>query len=68
MTPPCKDCKDRVVGCHAKCERYAKWRVDHAKEKDQYNKSTEFDRYLHGTKMQNIADWYAKQRRKNKNY
>ena len=23
---PCKGCTDREVGCHAKCERYAKYR------------------------------------------
>ena len=22
---PCRDCKDRAVGCHAKCERYMEW-------------------------------------------
>lgn len=22
MDAPCKDCPDRVVGCHATCERY----------------------------------------------
>ena len=23
--PPCKDCTDRAVGCHAVCERYLEW-------------------------------------------
>ena len=22
MNPPCKNCKDRTVGCHGKCEAY----------------------------------------------
>jgi hypothetical protein len=22
---PCKDCKDRVVGCHAVCDAYSEW-------------------------------------------
>jgi hypothetical protein len=22
MNAPCKDCKDRVLGCHSKCEKY----------------------------------------------
>lgn len=22
MTSPCKDCKDRTLGCHSKCEKY----------------------------------------------
>lgn len=27
MIPPCKDCKDRHIGCHAACERYQAYRV-----------------------------------------
>lgn len=25
---PCKDCHDRVVGCHGKCEKYSAYRVE----------------------------------------
>lgn len=25
MRGPCKDCPDRVVGCHSKCEKYKKF-------------------------------------------
>lgn len=25
---PCKDCPDRVVGCHGKCEKYKAYRVE----------------------------------------
>lgn len=32
---PCKDCPDREVGCHSKCERYTSFR----KELDEYNKA-----------------------------
>lgn len=24
---PCKDCKNRKVGCHASCEAYKEWKV-----------------------------------------
>lgn len=23
---PCKDCPDRVLGCHSKCERYSEYK------------------------------------------
>lgn len=23
--PPCKDCLDREIGCHAWCEKYREW-------------------------------------------
>lgn len=24
--PPCKDCPDRIPGCHGSCDRYKKWK------------------------------------------
>lgn len=29
----CKNCKDRHVGCHSKCERYLKEKEEHDKNK-----------------------------------
>lgn len=26
-TCPCRWCQDREVGCHAKCQRYEKWKL-----------------------------------------
>lgn len=31
---PCKDCKDRVVGCHAECGKYAEFLVTDKAIKD----------------------------------
>lgn len=25
-TPPCKGCEDRIIGCHAVCEKYQDFR------------------------------------------
>lgn len=33
--PPCKECKDRKIGCHGKCERYRQFR----EELDELNKT-----------------------------
>ena len=33
MQAPCKDCKDRVVGCHGKCEKYQEFKISHEAEK-----------------------------------
>lgn len=30
---PCKDCTDRVQGCHAKCERYGAWKAERAERR-----------------------------------
>ena len=29
---PCKDCQKREIGCHGKCEAYAKFREEKDKE------------------------------------
>jgi len=29
MENPCKNCCDRFVGCHAICEKYGSWSVEH---------------------------------------
>lgn len=30
MLVPCKDCPDRHIGCHAKCEKYIKFKEESA--------------------------------------
>ena len=40
MSAPCKGCSERECGCHAKCEKYAAFRVeaDKARERRGYEK------------------------------
>lgn len=33
MLAPCKDCKDREIGCHSKCERYKEFVEENEKLK-----------------------------------
>lgn len=33
---PCKDCKERIVGCHATCKKYKKYR----EQLEQFKKDT----------------------------
>lgn len=30
---PCKDCKDRKVGCHSECDRYKQFTIENEKLK-----------------------------------
>lgn len=30
---PCRECTERYVGCHAKCEKYINWSTEHIEEK-----------------------------------
>lgn len=44
MRAPCKDCKDRELGCHSKCEAYIEWAKEHeeAREKDRSERVIDF--------------------------
>ncbi len=48
--PPCKDCKDRHMGCHAKCSKYIDW--DKAR---QVIKDQAYKKYM----SEKIADDYT---------
>ena len=42
---PCKDCKDRHVGCHGKCEKYLEYKkeLQKAKHQEKIDKKIEDD-------------------------
>ena len=53
MNPPCKGCKERQLGCHSTCERYAVYR--------QYNEKLYEERRNTRTVRDFITDSYRKQ-------
>ena len=36
---PCKDCKDRFLGCHSKCDKYKDYKKKSEELNDMKNKS-----------------------------
>lgn len=38
---PCKDCKERELGCHSKCEKYLAFKLERDKEQEQIRKIKE---------------------------
>lgn len=41
----CKDCKDRQLGCHGKCERYINQKDEYLKRKKEYmDKKVKYDK------------------------
>lgn len=54
--PECKFCNKHKCGCHASCEKYKKWLVEHEKEKAEISK-----------KKAEIGNFiiYSKQRQRN---
>ena len=41
---PCRDCSDRTVGCHATCEKYAKYKKDMDKLRHELRKKMNEER------------------------
>lgn len=42
--PPCKDCTDRQVGCHGKCEKYIQWKTEDIKAQRECTKALKGER------------------------
>ena len=45
--PPCKNCKDRSITCHSKCEKYISF----------VNKNEEYKKSLQGTSTYGDGSW-----------
>ena len=43
---PCKDCQDRFLGCHSKCEKYIAFRKKRDEQLDEINKQKKFEANL----------------------
>lgn len=43
---PCKDCEDRNVGCHSKCEKYIEFKRMRDERKTENKIKREYDYYL----------------------
>lgn len=48
---PCKDCKDRAVGCHSSCERYITAKAAYIEDKERAKQLKEADRICNAAKM-----------------
>lgn len=42
---PCKNCKERQVGCHSHCEKYKQWSKAHLEEKARQDEQRKIDYY-----------------------
>ena len=50
---PCKDCPDRVVGCHSTCEKYIEYRKERDKFLEERMKETRLKDDLWATSRHN---------------
>jgi HKD family nuclease len=44
-TAPCRNCPDRELHCHGKCEKYKKFLDENIRDKEAYHKSLIWDKY-----------------------
>ena len=51
---PCKDCADRIPGCHSQCDNYKEWQAIKEERKNKVQKAREnmkvLDEFLIGNK------------------
>lgn len=45
MNSPCKDCKERHLGCHSRCEAYQSYRAANIKRNEENHLRNEIKRY-----------------------
>lgn len=60
----CKDCTERHVGCHGKCERYIKQNEEHQKRLAEEKKANDVQRY----KNENSRKWVDDRAKSKKNH
>ena len=45
---PCRDCKDREIGCHSTCERYKEFTEVNERRKEEIRKDKEVNNIITG--------------------
>lgn len=55
--PPCKNCADREVGCHAKCTRYSEWKT--------VSGDMKYNNYIANAKERMVEDYEIIEKQKN---
>ena len=66
MKAPCKDCEDRELGCHEKCDRYLAYRQEIEERKPNGYADYDYNRYVGGIKARIIARRMPNTRRNRK--
>ena len=50
----CKNCEDRYIGCHGKCEKYIAETEEIRKEKNEIWKKYDTDRAINGLEVERV--------------
>lgn len=60
-TSPCKDCKERQVGCHSTCEKYLVWNKAWVENKNEISKQRYLAKQINSHEIE--TTYKAKRRR-----
>lgn len=63
MKPPCKECPDRVLGCHKTCEKYLAYREQLDAERAQKTTENDSNYYRMQTRYRMARHLYSSPRR-----
>lgn len=47
MKNPCKDCRERVLACHARCVKYNDWKKEHRDTMKKIYADEAYKSYMH---------------------
>lgn len=62
-TGPCLGCEERIVGCHAACDRFIQWSGQRKKQREERNKSITLNSQAYFRKREAVEKYNRKNRR-----
>ena len=63
VSPPCLDCEDRIVGCHAVCDTFTRWSERRKKQREESHKSIMLNSQAYFRKREAVEQYNRKNRR-----
>ena len=63
---PCKNCKERVMGCHGKCEKYQMWKSEHDKKRAEIFERENIANQITYSKIEFAYNYYRKTKNRRK--
>ena len=63
MKPPCKNCCDRNIGCHGRCEKYLEFKKYNDERLKQKSHEMDADQYALENTMRIRRQWQKRMRR-----
>lgn len=63
VLPPCLDCEDRIVGCHAVCDSFIRWSEQRKKHREEMHNRITLNSQAYFRKREAVEQYNRKNRR-----